>query len=119
MVRYHRFLVARFWVPEYGSSENPEQLKYLLAYSPYHNVKPSTKYPAVLFVSGDSDTRVDPLHARKMCTLLQDATGSDRPVFLHYDTKSGHAGGKPISKTIEDLADEMAFLFWQLNGTSG
>jgi prolyl oligopeptidase len=116
MVRYHRFLVARFWVPEYGSSENPEQFKYIAAYSPYHHVKPGTKYPAVMFVTGDSDTRVDPLHARKMCALLQSATasGPDRPVLLHYDTKSGHAGGKPVSQTIDDLTDEFAFLFWQL-----
>src|SRR4029077_18899235 len=90
MVRYHQFLVARFWVPEYGSSEDPEQFKFIYAYSPYQHVKPGTKYPAVLFVSGDSDTRVDPLHARKMCALLQASTasGPDGPVLLHYDTKA-------------------------------
>jgi prolyl oligopeptidase len=116
MVRYHKFLVARFWVPEYGSSEAPGQFRTLLGYSPYHRVKPGTKYPAVLFVSGDSDTRVDPLHARKMTALLQAATGSgpDRPVLLHYDTKAGHAGGKPLTRQIDDLTDEYAFLFWQL-----
>ena len=114
MIRYHKFLVARFWVPEYGSSEDPKQFKYLLKYSPYHNVKPGTKYPAVLFVTGDSDTRVDPLHARKMTALMQEATGSDRPILLHYDTKSGHSGGKPVNKQIDDLTDELSFLFWQL-----
>ncbi len=114
MLRYHKFLVARFWVPEYGSSENPEQFKYLHAYSPYHRVKPGTRYPAVLFVSGDFDTRVDPLHARKMCALLQATTGSGRPILLHYDTKGGHSGGKPVSKVIDDLTDELSFLFWQL-----
>lgn len=114
MVRYHKFLVARFWVPEYGSSDDPEQFKYIYAYSPYHQVKPGTKYPAVLFVSGDSDTRVDPLHARKMTALLQTATGSGKPVLLNYDTKAGHSGGKPTGKLIEDLTDEMNFLFWQL-----
>jgi prolyl oligopeptidase len=74
MIRYQDFLVARFWVPEYGSSEDPEQFKYLLKYSPYQNVKMGVKYPAVLFVTGDGDTRVAPLHARKMTALLQAAT---------------------------------------------
>jgi len=114
MVRYHQFLVARFWVPEYGSSEDPQQFKYIHAYSPYHRVKPGTKYPAVMFVTGDADTRVDPLHARKMTALMQSATASDRPVLLHYDTKAGHSGGQPVNKVIEDLTDEMSFLFWQL-----
>ncbi len=114
MVRYHKFLVARFWVPEYGSSEDPEQFKYLYAYSPYHHVRPGTKYPAVLFITGDSDTRVAPLHARKMAALLQATTGSDRPILLSYDTKSGHSGGRPVSQQIDELADELGFLFWQL-----
>ncbi|HEY2955320.1 MAG TPA: prolyl oligopeptidase family serine peptidase [Candidatus Eisenbacteria bacterium] len=114
MLRYHKFLVARFWVPEYGSSEDPEQFKFLLAYSPYQHVVRGTRYPAVLLVSGDSDTRVDPLHARKMTALLQASTGSGRPVLLHYDTRLGHAGGKPVSKQIDDLSVELTFLFWQL-----
>jgi prolyl oligopeptidase len=114
MVRYHKFLVAGYWVPEYGSSEDAAQFKYLLAYSPYHRVKPGTKYPAVLFITGDGDTRVAPLHARKMTALLQSATASAKPVLLQYDTKAGHSGGKPISKTIEDLADELSFLFHEL-----
>lgn len=114
MIRYHRFLVARFWIPEYGSSDDPEQFKYLLAYSPYHQVKPGTRYPAVLFITGDADTRVDPLHARKMTARLQAATASDRPILLRYDTKAGHSGGLPLSKQIEDLTDELSFLFWQL-----
>jgi len=114
MVRYHRFLVARFWVPEYGSADDPEQFKYIYKYSPYHRVKAGTKYPAVLFITGDADTRVAPLHARKMAALLQAATGSDRPILLQYDTKAGHSGGKPLSKIIEDLAEEYAFLYWQL-----
>ena len=117
MLRYQKFLVARFWVPEYGSAENPDQFKFISAYSPYQNVKKGTKYPAVLLISGDSDTRVDPLHARKMCALLQASTGSSRPVLLHYDTKAGHSGGKPIGKQIDDLAQELTFLFWQLDVT--
>src|SRR6185295_16283308 len=112
MVRYHKFLVAGYWVPEYGSGDNPEQFPYIYAYSPYHRVKAGTKYPAVLFITGDSDTRVAPLHARKMAALLQASTGSDRPVLLHYDTKAGHSGGStPVTKRIEELTDELSFLF--------
>jgi prolyl oligopeptidase len=118
MVRYHKFLVARFWVPEYGSSEDPKQFQYIYRYSPYHNVKKGVKYPAVLFITGDADTRVDPLHARKMTALMQAWTGSDRPILLHYDTKAGHSGGLPVSKQIEDLTDELSFLFWQLGFTT-
>ncbi|HSC78470.1 MAG TPA: prolyl oligopeptidase family serine peptidase, partial [Candidatus Acidoferrales bacterium] len=114
MVRYQKFLVARFWVPEYGSSDDAEQFRYIRAYSPYQNVKAGTKYPAVLFITGDSDTRVDPLHARKMVALVQSANGGRRPALLRYDTKAGHSGGLPVSKQIEDLTDEMSFLFWQL-----
>jgi prolyl oligopeptidase len=114
MVRYHSFLVAKFWVPEYGSAEKEDQFKYLLAYSPYQNVKKGEKYPAVLFITGDADTRVAPLHARKMAALMQAMTGSDKPILLHYDTKAGHSGGTPVSKQIEDLTDTLSFLFWQL-----
>lgn len=119
MIRYHKFLVARFWIPEYGSSDDPEQFKYLYAYSPYHHVKSGTKYPAVLFITGDSDTRVDPLHARKMTARLQAATASDRPILLRYDTKAGHSGGLPVGRQIEELTDELSFLFWQLGVAQG
>src|SRR4029077_1819954 len=101
MIRYQRFLLARYWVPEYGSSEDPAQFKYIYAYSPYHHVKAGGKYPAVLFITGDSDTRVAPLHARKMTALMQASTGSGKPVVLHYDTQAGHSGGTPISKEID------------------
>ena len=116
MLRYHRFFVAGYWVPEYGSADDPALLDVLRAYSPYHNVKKGVRYPAVLLVTGDGDTRVAPLHARKMTALLQAATasGPDRPVLLHYDTKAGHSAGMSASKQIEDLTQEMAFLFWQL-----
>jgi len=114
MIRYQSFMVARLWVPEYGSSENAEQFKYIYAYSPYQHVKKGEKYPAVLFVTGDADTRVAPLHARKMTALVQASTGSDRPVLLHYNTKAGHSGGLPVSQIIEDQTDELSFLFWQL-----
>ena len=114
MLRYHKFLVAAFWVPEYGSAEDPQQFEYLRAYSPYQNVKPGTRYPAVLFVTGDSDTRVAPLHARKMAALLQAATASERSVLLRYDTSAGHTGIEPLVKRIEELTDVMSFLLWQV-----
>jgi prolyl oligopeptidase len=117
MVRYDKFLVAKFWVTEYGSAEDPKQFPYIYKYSPYHNVHPGTKYPAVLFITGDSDTRVAPLHARKMTALLQAANASDRPIILHYDTKAGHSGGLPVSKQVDDQTDTMSFLFWQLGIT--
>lgn len=114
MIRYHKFSVARWWVAEYGSAEDPEQFRYLYAYSPYHRVREGTAYPAVLFVTGDADTRVDPLHARKMAARLQAATSSDRPVLLLYDTRRGHSGGLPLSEQIENLAMRLQFLLWQV-----
>ncbi|HWZ97834.1 MAG TPA: prolyl oligopeptidase family serine peptidase [Candidatus Dormibacteraeota bacterium] len=114
MLRYQKFMDGPYWVPEYGSSEKPEQFSYLRAYSPYHNVEKGKKYPATLFITGDGDTRVAPLHARKMSALLQASSGSDRPILLLYDTKSGHSGGRPINKIIEEDTDIFSFLFWQL-----
>jgi prolyl oligopeptidase len=115
MLRYQKFFVARYWVSEYGSTENPDQFKYLYAYSPYQHVKPGTKYPAVLFVTGDGDTRVAPLHARKMCAELQAANASDRPILIHYDTEAGHSRGLPVRKQIDEATIWMGFLFWQLD----
>jgi len=119
MLRYENFLVARYWVPEYGAATaSADQFKVLYAYSPYQNVKQGANYPAVLFVSGDGDTRVAPLHARKMAAMLQWATRSenrsDRPILLSYDTKSGHSGGRPLSKQIDEYVDELSFFSWQL-----
>jgi prolyl oligopeptidase len=120
MVRYHKFLMGPLWVPEYGSADDPEQFKWLIAYSPYHRVRPGTRYPAVLFMTGDSDTRVAPLHARKMCALLQSATAGDpsaAPVLLHYDVSAGHSGAKPVGKVIDDQADRLGFLMMRLGMT--
>jgi prolyl oligopeptidase len=111
MVRYQKFLVAQFWVTEYGSSDNPQQFPFLYAYSPYHRVVKGTKYPAVLFLTGDSDTRVAPLHARKMTAEMQAAQGGDKPILLMYDTKLGHSEGRPVSKIIEEDTDVLQFLF--------
>jgi prolyl oligopeptidase len=111
MLRYQKFLVGSYWITEYGSAENEKQFFYLLKYSPYHNVKPGIAYPAVMFFTGDSDTRVDPLHARKMTPLLQSASSSGRPVLLHYSTAGGHSGGVGIDQQIQDDAAQLAFLW--------
>ena len=110
MIRYDKFLLGKFWISEYGTADNAEQFKYLLKYSPYHHVEKDTKYPSVMFSSGDSDTRVDPLHARKMTALVQSASASGKPVVLKYDTKAGHSGGKPVDKQIDDVVDQQLFL---------
>ncbi len=117
MVRYHQFQIARLWIPEYGSADDPEQFKWLYAYSPYHHVKDGTAYPAVLLEAAESDSRVDPLHARKMTARLQAATSSDpaeKPILLRLETKAGHGQGKPRGKVVEELTDVWSFVFWQL-----
>ncbi len=117
MIRYQNFLMARYWVPEYGSAEDPEQFEYLMKYSPYQNVKPGTKYPAVFFTAGENDTRVHPLHARKMAAIMQNASGSDldaEPILLWVDRQAGHGGGKPLHLRIRDVADQRIFMMWQL-----
>ena len=119
MVRYHRFLIAQLWVPEYGSAEDPAQFQWLHGYSPYHRVQEGVRYPALLFSTAESDTRVDPLHARKMAALMQWATSSDRPVMLRIEADAGHGAGKPISKRIDESAMIYAFLGWQLGMSAG
>ncbi len=114
MLRYHNFSIARLWIPEYGSADDPEQFKWLHAYSPYHHVKPATSYPATLFMTAMSDSRVNPLHAWKMSALLQSQTTSDRPILLRTETKAGHGAGKPLSKRLEADADRWTFLMNEL-----
>jgi prolyl oligopeptidase len=118
MLRYQNFQIAKLWVPEYGSSEDPKQFDWLYAYSPYHHVKQGTEYPAILFMTADTDTRVDPMHAKKMSALMQaeaaNGRSRERPILLRVDTKAGHGAGKPIVKQVEDLTDIYSFLFWQL-----
>jgi prolyl oligopeptidase len=111
MLRYQKFLQGPQWTTEYGSAENEKQFFYLLKYSPYQNVKAGTAYPAVMFFTGDSDTRVDPLHARKMTPLLQSASSSGRPVLLHYSLTGGHSGGVAVEQQIQDDADQLTFLW--------
>jgi prolyl oligopeptidase len=118
MLRYQNFQIAKLWIPEYGSADDPKQFDWLYAYSPYHHVKAGKEYPAILFMTADTDTRVDPMHAKKMAALMQAeaANGSsrERPILLRIDTKAGHGAGKPIAKQVDDLTDIYSFLFWQV-----
>jgi len=118
MLRYQNFQIAKLWVAEYGSSEDPKQFDWIYAYSPYHHVKQGTEYPAILFMTADTDTRVDPMHAKKMAALMQaeaaNGQSRERPILLRIDTKAGHGAGKPIAKQVEDMTDIYSFLFWQL-----
>jgi len=113
MLRYHLFRLGAFWIPEYGSPDDPAHAAFLRAYSPYHNVKDGERYPAMLFTSAESDTRVDPLHARKMAARMADAS-SQRPVLLFVESHAGHGQGKPTSKLADDLVMQLAFLFREL-----
>jgi len=117
MLRYQNFQIAKLWIPEYGSSADPKQFQWLYAYSPYHHVTPGTDYPAVLFMTADTDTRVDPMHAKKMTALLQAENGGSNPILLRIELKAGHGAGKPISKLVEEWTDIYSFLFWQLGMT--
>jgi prolyl oligopeptidase len=118
MLHYQDFQIAKLWIPEYGSAENPEQFKWLYAYSPYHHVKAGAEYPAILFMTADTDTRVDPMHAKKMAALMQaeakNGASHQRPILLRIETKAGHGAGKPVTKQIEEFTDVYSFLFWQL-----
>jgi prolyl oligopeptidase len=118
MLRYQNFQIAKLWIPEYGSAEDAKQFDWLYAYSPYHHVKPGQEYPAILFMTGDTDTRVDPMHAKKMAALMQaeakNGASQQRPILLRIETKAGHGQGKPVAKQIEESTDVYSFLFWQL-----
>jgi prolyl oligopeptidase len=114
MLRFHRFLLAGLWEPEFGSAEDPEAFAWLHAYSPYHRIQPGTAYPAVLATAAAGDGRVAPLHARKFVAQLQHATSSTRPVLLRHDDDAGHGPGKAIARLTEEYTDLLAFLFWQL-----
>jgi prolyl oligopeptidase len=108
MVRYEGSGLGQLWSDEYGSASVPEELEWLLGYSPYHHVVEGTDYPAVLFTVFDSDSRVDPMHARKLCAELQWATGSDRPVLLRREADVGH-GARSVTRSVELSVDTLAF----------
>jgi prolyl oligopeptidase len=122
MLRYQNFLMARYWVPEYGTAEDADQFAYLRAYSPYQHVQAGLKYPAVLLTAGEHDTRVHALHARKMAAALQAATTSDpstEPVLLWVDREAGHGQGKPLNLLLRDAVDQRIFIMWQLGMLEG
>ncbi|MDN5279315.1 MAG: prolyl oligopeptidase [Clostridiales bacterium] len=115
MLRYQKFLMARFWVPEYGTAENQEHLQWLIEYSPYQNIKEGVDYPATFIYSGENDTRVHPMHARKMAAALQNFSGSadTKPILLWIDRNSGHGQGKPLNIKVLEETDQWLFLRWQ------
>jgi prolyl oligopeptidase len=109
MIRYEKFGLGATWNVEYGTAEDPEQFGWLLGYSPYHHVKDGVSYPATLFTVFQSDTRVHPLHAWKMCAALQHASASDRPVLLRNEAEVGH-GARSVSRSVDLAADTLTFL---------
>ena len=116
MLRYHKFTVGKGWIPEYGSSEESEEMfRYLLSYSPYHNLKPGTEYPATLVTTADHDDRVVPAHSFKFAAKLQKCQAGDKPVLIRIETDAGHGAGKPTSKIIDEQADIYSFLFYNTN----
>ncbi len=110
MLRFHKFTAGRFWVDDFGSADNHDEFKALLAYSPYHNLKPNTKYPATLVTTADTDDRVVPGHSFKFAARLQEHHTGDAPTLIRIETRAGHGAGKPTAKLIEEAADLWAFL---------
>lgn len=110
MLRFHRFTIGRAWTGDYGSPDDPDDFKHLLAYSPLHNLKPGTRYPPVLITTADHDDRVVPAHSYKYVAALQWAQAGPGPALIRIETDAGHGAGKPLSKRIEEAADQMAFL---------
>jgi prolyl oligopeptidase len=110
MLRYHTWTIGWAWKSDYGSSEDAELFPVLRAYSPYHNLKPGTRYPATLITTADHDDRVVPAHSFKFAAALQHAQAGDAPVLIRIETKAGHGAGKPTDKIIEETADRWAFV---------
>ena len=115
MLRFNQFTAGRFWVDDYGSPDNAEDFKVLLAYSPYHNLKKGTCYPPTMVITADTDDRVVPGHSFKFTAMLQYCQGCDKPILARIETRAGHGAGKPTAKLIEELADEYAFLVKELH----
>ncbi|MEH1943587.1 MAG: prolyl oligopeptidase family serine peptidase [Nostoc sp.] len=115
MLRFHKFTIGWAWTSEYGSADNSEEFPALYAYSPLHNIKPNTAYPATLITTADHDDRVVPAHSFKFAAALQEAHAGDTPTLIRIETKAGHGAGKPTAKIIEEAADKWAFLVRTLN----
>jgi prolyl oligopeptidase len=110
MLRFHRFTIGWGWTSDYGSPDDPDQFRTLLAYSPLHNIRPGAAYPATLVTTGDHDDRVVPGHSFKFAAALQAAQAGDAPILIRIDTDAGHGMGKPVTKQIDERADVLAFL---------
>ncbi len=110
MLRFHKFTVGWGWVSDYGTPDNPEEFKALYAYSPLHNIKTGTRYPATLITTSDHDDRVVPAHSFKFAAAIQAAQAGEKPVLIRIETRAGHGAGKPTTKIIEETADRFAFL---------
>jgi len=117
MLRYHKFDMAQRWVEEFGSTDDPDDFRALRAYSPYHNVRAGIAYPAAMLITGDADSRCNPMHARKMTAALQAATSSQRTVLLDYRRTWGHVAVQPLTARIEALTDRLAFICQELGVT--
>ncbi len=115
MLRFHKFTIGWAWTSEYGSADNPEEFPALYAYSPLHNIKPDTAYPATLITTADHDDRVVPAHSFKFAAALQEAHAGNAPTLIRIETKAGHGAGKPTAKIIEEAADKWAFLMRTLD----
>ena len=115
MLRFQKFTAGRFWVDDYGSSDDPEDFRALLAYSPYHNLQPGTAYPPTLVTTADTDDRVVPGHSFKYAARLQEFQGGEAPALIRIETRAGHGAGKPTSMIIDELADQWAFLVHHLD----
>jgi prolyl oligopeptidase len=110
MLRFHKFTIGWAWVSEFGSSDDPSEFRTLLAYSPLHNLKPGTRYPATLITTADHDDRVVPGHSFKFAAALQAAQSGSAPALIRIETRAGHGAGTPVSKLIETATDVHAFL---------
>ncbi len=115
MLRYHKFLIARYWIPEYGDPDKKEDFLNILKYSPYHTIRPGFNYPAMMVKAGENDTRVDPLHAKKYAAALQNNPGQTNPIMLFVDFDSGHGSGQSTEQMIENTELEWRFIMWQLS----
>jgi prolyl oligopeptidase len=110
MLRFHKFTIGWAWVTEYGSADSAHQFPFLYKYSPLHNLKPGTAYPATMVTTADHDDRVVPGHSFKFAAALQAAHAGSAPALIRVETKAGHGAGKPTAKIIEEQADKWAFL---------
>ncbi|CAG9622684.1 prolyl oligopeptidase family serine peptidase [Sutcliffiella rhizosphaerae] len=115
MLRYHKFTIGKYWIPEYGNAENPEQFPFLYAYSPLHNIQQGIKYPPILIATADSDNRVVPAHAKKFTATLKEKADPATTVILRLEKKAGHGLGKPTSKLIDEWVDFYSFLDKEMN----